>query len=176
MYYILIKQKQISELYKDASLKANARKLCNNRFIWEDLYQETFLYLYSLEDEKFNRINNLKAFTFSVMFGKANSQSRSFCLNGKDNVLFEMCNSFKSTENVNQIDNNYNYQLDTDFENVFNFLNTNKNIKESDVYILFENVSGKKLTEISKELDINYRLVKRNKARIIKQIKTNVKL
>jgi hypothetical protein len=92
------------------------------------------------------------------------------------NVLFEMCNSFKSTDNVNQIDNNYNYQLDTDFENVFTFLNTNKNIKESDVYILFENVSGKKLTEISKELDINYRLVKRNKARIIKQIKTNVKL
>jgi hypothetical protein len=87
-----------------------------------------------------------------------------------------MCNSFKSTDSVNQIDNNYNYQLDTDFENVFNFLNTNKNIKESDVFILFENVSGKKLTEISKELDINYRLVKRNKARIIKQIKTNVKL
>jgi hypothetical protein len=87
-----------------------------------------------------------------------------------------MCNSFKSTDNVNQIDNNYNYKLDTDFENVFNFLNTNKNIKEADVFILFENLAGKKLTEISKELDINYRLVKRNKARIIKQIKTNVKL
>jgi hypothetical protein len=87
-----------------------------------------------------------------------------------------MCNSFKSTDNVNQIDNNYNYKLDTDFENVFTFLNTNKNIKEADVFILFENLAGKKLTEISKELDINYRLVKRNKARIIKQIKTNVKL
>lgn len=172
----MTKEKQISELYKDNSLKANARKLCNNRFIWEDLYQETFLYLYSLDTEKFNRINNLKAFAFTVMFGKANSQSRSLCLNGKDNVLFEMCNSFSSTDNVNQIDNTYNYKIDTDFNNVFDFITNDKNVKESDIYILFENLAGKKLIDISKELDVNYRLVKRNKARIINQIKSNVKL
>lgn len=170
------KVNQINNLFNDNSLKANARKLFNNRYIWEDLYQETFLTLCSLDEDKFNRINNLKAFAFTVMFAKANSQSRSLCLNGKDNVLFEMCNSFGTVDNINEIDTKYNYKIDNDFENIFKYINTANNINQSDLFILFENVGGKKLIELSKELDINYKTIKRKRQRIIKQIKENVQL
>lgn len=170
------KETQINNLFNDESLKANARKLCNNRYIWEDLYQETFLYLYALDNDKFNRINNLKAFAFTVMFGKANSQSRSLCLNGKDNVLFEMCNLFGSIDNINITNSNYNYLIDTNFNKVFDFINTSNKINQSDLFILFENLAGKKLIELSKELDINYKTIKRKRQRLIKQIKENVQL
>ena len=88
------KYKQIEILFRDTALTNNARKLCNNRDIYNDLLQETFIYLLEMPDEKFDRINNLKAFAFTVMFGKSNSQARNYNLNGKDNVLFEMSSKF----------------------------------------------------------------------------------
>ena len=172
----MTKYKQITELFKDTSLKNNARKLCNNRDIFNDLFQETFIYLLELPDEKFNRINNLKAFAFTVMFGKANSQARNYNLNGKDNVLFEMSNKFGIFDGTNIAHSEYNYKIDEDFDKVISYLNADNTIKETDVYVLFESTNDKTLKELSKDLDMSYHTIRLNRKKLIKKIINNVVL
>lgn len=123
-----------------------------------------------MPEEKFNRINNLKAFAFTVMFGKSNSQSRNYNLNGKDNVLFEMTNKFNSFDKMAFVDEGYNHAIDEKFEKVIDYLNSDKTIKPTDVYILFESTNDKTLKELSENLNMSYHTIRLNRKKLIKKI------
>ncbi len=170
------KYKQIEILFRDTALTNNARKLCNNRDIYNDLLQETFIYLLEMPDEKFDRINNLKAFAFTVMFGKSNSQARNYNLNGKDNVLFEMSSKFGQFDGANISHSEYNHKIDEDFDKVIKYIEKDNTIKETDVYVLFESTNDKTLKELSKDLDMSYHTIRLNRKKLINKIVSNVNI
>lgn len=69
----------------------------------------------------------------------------------------------------------YNHSIDTNFDNVMEYLNKDESIKTEDVAVLFESVD-KPLLHISKESGIPYITLKVKRKRLKEKIKANVNI
>jgi len=65
----------------DNKLKKDIKKLCKNHHAWEDLYQDTLLYVFSLDKNKLHEIllnGNLAGYVAQIVMNQFNSKTSEF--------------------------------------------------------------------------------------------------
>lgn len=171
------KQSIIETIINHKPYKRYCYKLCNGRDIHNDLYQEFFICVSTKpEDVLVSIFNNgsIESYCLSIIYNMNKERSRFKKVRGNDNPLLEHCNHYQ--ELGNNIENDdYNYHIDTNFTNVMNFLDKSKDIKTSDIVLLYESLDGN-IKEISRNCNIPYITLITKRLRLIKKIKENVRL
>lgn len=105
----------------DSKLKSDCKRLCNYHPSFEDLYQDTLLYLFSLDINKLNSIweeGNLAGYFATIITTQFNSKKsdfyRKYIRTEKNTIpLFtEQENQIELSENINPAELSYELNLD----------------------------------------------------------------
>lgn len=170
---ILDKQTILNNLAKDYSIKEYCNLLCNYRDIANDLYQECFLRLSEIDDEKIIKIYNdgkIRAYaTSTIHFLNLARKDKRQILNGNYNPFIELCNELTCLDF--DLDNNEEETNTEKFDKVVKLLEKER---VSDCIILFESINNN-MKQMEKDLGIPYVTIRTKRKRIINKIKENIR-
>lgn len=153
------------------------RKLCFGRDIHNDLYQEFFIAVADKSDEVLiNAYNNnlLESYCLSIIYNLNIQRSRFIKVKGNDNPLLEHCN-YTSQLSRYLVDDEYNHNIDENYNKVMEYIKTNEQVKQSDVFILFESLDNQ-IKQIARDTEISYSTLRQGRKRLINNIKQNVRI
>jgi hypothetical protein len=153
------------------------KKLCFDRDIHNDLYQEFFLVIADKSEEiLINAFNNnlLESYCLSIIYNLNLQRHRFMKVKGNDNPLLEHCN-YTTELSRHLIEDSYNHSIDDNYNRVMEFIKTNEQVKQSDVFVLFESLDNQ-IKQIAKDTDISYSTLRQGRKRLINNIKQNVRI